>query len=159
MITNSVPVAEAEQQDLPFPIDAAIPLFHPAGVPGNIEMEEVVAVRLQIETFTGGICRDKNSDGVFLRGLVECLFDLFPLLGNPVARPATAGGSWKLRSQYGDSRNAAAVAFPGIIRNLPDRQISLLPHILRLVLAWRSPISRMMTNFSLDISCISRYQW
>ena len=51
-------VAENFRCGLEFAVDTAIPLFQAAGVPRNVEMEEVAAVGLKVEAFAGSIGGD-----------------------------------------------------------------------------------------------------
>jgi hypothetical protein len=45
-------------------VDATVALLHPSWVPGNVEMEEVPAMGLEIETLTRGIGGDQNPQRV-----------------------------------------------------------------------------------------------
>ena len=45
-------------------VDAAVALLHAGRVPRNVEMEQVPAVGLEIETLACRIGRDENADGV-----------------------------------------------------------------------------------------------
>ena len=50
----------------------------PARVPGEVEVEQVGAVRLEVQTFPGGICRQQNAKRVLGRIGVEALLDFPP---------------------------------------------------------------------------------
>ena len=60
---------------LEFAVDTAVALFEAARVPGDIEVDEVVAMSLEVETFAGGVGADQDADGRFLRRQVEGAFD------------------------------------------------------------------------------------
>src|ERR1039457_3074034 len=57
-------------------VDAAVALLHSGGVPGNVEMEEVSAVVLEVNAFAGGIGGDENAEGVEIGRSVEGTLDL-----------------------------------------------------------------------------------
>ena len=61
---------------LEFAVDAAVALFHAAGVPRDIKVEEVGAMVLEVDAFTGGVGGDEYAEWVFFGGGVECQFDL-----------------------------------------------------------------------------------
>ena len=64
---------------LKFAVDAAVPLLDPAGVPRKVEVEQVGAVGLEVQTFPRRIRRQQNAKRV-LGGLgVEALLDLPPI--------------------------------------------------------------------------------
>jgi len=52
-------------------IDASIPLLHPAGIPGDIEMKDVPTVRLEIQPFAGSIRGDEYADEMLRRVGIE----------------------------------------------------------------------------------------
>ena len=57
-------------------VDAAVALLDPAWVPGQVEVEEVGAVGLEVEAFAGGVGGEQDAQGV-LRGVgVEAALDL-----------------------------------------------------------------------------------
>ena len=60
-------VAEDFILGLKFPVDTSVTLLHSAGVPRNIKVEQVPAVGLKVETFTGRFSGDQDPDGVFSR--------------------------------------------------------------------------------------------
>ena len=62
-------------------VDAAVALLHAAGVPRNVEVEEVPAVGLEVEALAGGVGGDQDADRVFGRVAVERLLDLLALVG------------------------------------------------------------------------------
>ena len=57
-------------------VNAAVALLHAGRVPGDIEMEEVGAVVLEVHAFAGRVRSDKNPQGLEIRGGVEGLLDL-----------------------------------------------------------------------------------
>ena len=57
-------------------VDAAVALLDAAGVPGQVEVEEVRAVRLEVQALAGGVGREQDAQRV-LRGIgVEPALDL-----------------------------------------------------------------------------------
>ncbi len=74
-VLGPLPVNEVVAEDivirLKFAVDAAVPLFHAAGVPRHIEVEQVPAVGLKVETFAGGIGGDQDADGMLARVGIE----------------------------------------------------------------------------------------
>ena len=56
---------------LELPVDAAVALFEATGVPGQVEMEQVPAVGLKVETLPGCIGRNEDSERVLRRLFVE----------------------------------------------------------------------------------------
>jgi hypothetical protein len=81
-------------------VDAAVPLFEAARVPGNVEVKQVVAMGLEIQTFPGGVVTKKDAERVFRGTLVEGQFDGLSLVarrramedGNSLSRVVRAGG-------------------------------------------------------------------
>lgn len=61
-------------------VDAAISLFHARRIPGNVEMEEVGAVALQVHALAGGIGGDEDSHRIRVRIPVERGLDLLALV-------------------------------------------------------------------------------
>ena len=59
-------VAEDFGLRLELAVDAAIPLLHAAGIPGDVEMEQVPAVGLEVEAFAGGVGGDEDAEGVLV---------------------------------------------------------------------------------------------
>ena len=57
-------VAENFRCGLKLPVDAAVALFETAGVPRDIEVEEMLAVGLEIEPFACGIGGEQDADGM-----------------------------------------------------------------------------------------------
>ena len=51
---------------LPMPVDAAVALLHPHGVPGDLVVDEVAAVRLEVEPLAGGIGGEQDAHRVGL---------------------------------------------------------------------------------------------
>ena len=47
---------------LPMTVNAAVALFHDIWIPRNLNMDEVVAVVLQVNTFRGRVGREQNAD-------------------------------------------------------------------------------------------------
>ena len=54
-------MAEDLRHGLQLAVDTAIALLHAAGVPGNIEMEQVPAVALEVQTFAGRVGGDEKA--------------------------------------------------------------------------------------------------
>ena len=65
LLVNEV-VAEDLGIRLEFPVDAPVALLHTARVPGHVEVKEVPAVRLKIQSFTGGVGRDQDAQRMAL---------------------------------------------------------------------------------------------
>src|SRR5262249_18666478 len=61
---------------LKFAVNTAVALFHPARVPGYVEVEEVIAIELEVEAFAGGIRGNQHANGVFLGVGIERPLDL-----------------------------------------------------------------------------------
>ena len=61
---------------LEFAVDAAVALLHTPGVPGNVEMEKVPAMGLQVEALSRGIGGDQNPQrmlfGIGIEGFFDC---------------------------------------------------------------------------------------
>ena len=55
-------VTEDLRLGLELAVDAAVALLHAAGIPGHVEVEQVPAVRLQVEAFAGGVGGDQDAD-------------------------------------------------------------------------------------------------
>jgi hypothetical protein len=62
-------------------VDAAVALLHPAGVPGNVEMEKVPAMRLQVEALARCIRGDQNPHRMLLGIGIEGFLDAVALRG------------------------------------------------------------------------------
>ena len=60
-------------------VNAAVALLHARGVPRHVEMEQVPAVGLEVQTFTGRIGGDQDADGMFGRLSLECPLDFLAL--------------------------------------------------------------------------------
>ena len=60
-------------------VDAAIALLNPTGVPGQIKMEKVGAVRLKVQPLAGGVCGEQNAQRVFSRVGVKSALDLLAI--------------------------------------------------------------------------------
>ena len=60
-------------------VDPAVALLHPARVPGDVDVEEVVAMRLEVQALAGRVGGDQDADGVELRVGVEGPLDLLAL--------------------------------------------------------------------------------
>ena len=52
-------------------VDAAVALLHARGVPGDVEVEEVGAVALEVHALAGGVGGDEDADGVLVGRGVE----------------------------------------------------------------------------------------
>ena len=48
---------------LPVAIDAAVALLHHVRIPRNLDVDEVVAVVLEVDALGGGIGREQDADG------------------------------------------------------------------------------------------------
>ncbi len=62
-------------------VDAAIPLFKPRRVPGQIDMNEIVAAHLEIDAFARGVGADENAQRIRGRVGVEATFQLLAAFG------------------------------------------------------------------------------
>ena len=69
-------VAAHRRRRLQLAVDALVPLLDAAGVPGEVEVEEVSAVRLEVEPLEGGVGGDKDAQGVADRVRVETALNL-----------------------------------------------------------------------------------
>jgi hypothetical protein len=56
-------------------VNTTVTLFQTAWIPGHVEMEEIVAMRLKIDAFARGICGDEDADGMLVRGGLKGAFD------------------------------------------------------------------------------------
>ena len=74
-------MAEDFAVGLELAVDAAVALLHPARVPGDVEVEEVPAVRLEVEAFARGVRGDQDAERVFRRICVEGRLDGLALVG------------------------------------------------------------------------------
>ena len=61
-------------------IDAAVALFEPRRVPGQIEVDEVVAAGLKVQALARGVGADEDPDGLLVEGRVEGDLDAVALL-------------------------------------------------------------------------------
>ncbi len=59
-------------------VDAAIALFDPRGVPGEVDMDQVRAAGLEVDAFARRVGADQNSQRFLARVGVEGMFDLLP---------------------------------------------------------------------------------
>ena len=64
-------MAEDFRAGLEFAVDAAIALFQPGRVPRHIEMKQIPAMGLQVQTPAGGIGGDQDAQRMFGGRLVE----------------------------------------------------------------------------------------
>ena len=83
---------------LELPVDAAVPLLHAAGVPGDVEVEEVGAVVLEVDALAGRVGRDEDAERVVGRLGVERGLQLFARL---VAEAAVEDGDALLDADVG----------------------------------------------------------
>src|SRR5690348_3936575 len=74
-------VAENLRLRLQFPVNATVPLLHPAWVPRHVEVEQVLAVSLKVKTFASRISGDQDSKRVLGRIGVKCVLNRFTLVG------------------------------------------------------------------------------
>ena len=83
-VFGPLPVDEVMAEDivmrLKFAVDAAVPLFHAAGIPRDIEVKQIPAVGLKVETFTSGVSRNEDADGMLARFGVEGQLDRLAFL-------------------------------------------------------------------------------
>ena len=61
-------------------VDAAVALLHAAGIPGNVEVEQVPAMGLQVQALAGGVRGDENSQRMLGGLTVKGLLDGFSLI-------------------------------------------------------------------------------
>src|SRR5262249_32639980 len=59
---------------------SAIALLHAVWVPGNLEVDEFGAVVLQINTLTGSICSEEDTDGGIFRACLKGGLDRLALI-------------------------------------------------------------------------------
>src|SRR5262249_5027388 len=69
-------------------IDTAIALLQSAGIPGQVEVEKVVAMALKVEPLTGRVGADQDTNGVFVGIAIEGVLQIF----TPVRRRGTREG-------------------------------------------------------------------
>ena len=48
-------------------IDAAVALLHHVRVPGNLDVDQVVAVVLEVDAFRSGVGREQDANGRHIR--------------------------------------------------------------------------------------------
>ena len=60
---------------LPVTVDTPVALLHHVGVVGDLQVDEAVAVVLQVDTFGGRIGGEQDADGGILGGCLEGRFD------------------------------------------------------------------------------------
>ena len=87
---------------LPVPVHAAIALLHAVRVPGNLDMDQLGAMVLQVYTLGSGIGRQQDADGGFLGMGLERGLDRFALVvGHPAVdhHQAPLGGEAFPRQQ------------------------------------------------------------
>ena len=64
---------------LAMPIDPAVALLHDVGIVGNLDVDQAIAVVLQIDAFGRGIGGEQDANIGILRIRLECGFDLLAL--------------------------------------------------------------------------------
>ena len=74
-------MAKDLRRRLKLAVDAAVALLEATRIPGEIEMKEVVAVGLEIETLTGGVGGDEDAERLGGRIGVEGFFDFLAAVG------------------------------------------------------------------------------
>ena len=75
-------------------IDAAIALFETRRVPGNVEVEEIGAMGLEVEAFAGGVGGEEDANGVTVRRGVKSVFDALPVHAIGFAAIDTDAAFW-----------------------------------------------------------------
>jgi hypothetical protein len=60
-------------------IDPTVALLHDIGIVGDLNVDQAIAVVLQINSFRRGVGGEQDADIGILRIRLECGFDLFPL--------------------------------------------------------------------------------
>ena len=65
---------------LKFAVDSAVALFEPGRVPGNVVVEQVEAVTLEIQALAGRVGRQQDPDRIDGGVGVEGFFDLLPFV-------------------------------------------------------------------------------
>jgi hypothetical protein len=71
---------------LQLPVEARVPLFHAARIPGHIEVKQVMTVCLQIGAFARRIRREQDTHWMFRRFRVEGGLDLVAARCGPAER-------------------------------------------------------------------------
>src|ERR1035438_3558679 len=56
-------------------VNASVALLHSGRIPGDVEMEKIRAVVLEVNAFAGGVCGDQNAQWVKVGRGIEGLFD------------------------------------------------------------------------------------
>ena len=62
-------------------VDPAVALLHDVGIPWNLDMDQVIAVILEVDSFRSGIGRQQDSDRRHVRMCLEGRLDRFALVG------------------------------------------------------------------------------
>ena len=75
-------------------VDAAIALFEARGIPGNVEVEEIGAMGLEVEAFAGGVGGEEDANGVTVRRGVKSVFDALPVHAIGFAAIDTDAAFW-----------------------------------------------------------------
>lgn len=99
-------VAAHLRSALELPVDAAVALLHAARVPGDVEVEEVGAVVLQVAALAGGVRGDEDAQRVLPRVLVEGALDLLalPVVGDPAVEGLLRSGNAPTRRRRSSLR-------------------------------------------------------
>ena len=72
-------VAAHLRRGLELAIDTPVALLDAARIPGQVEVEEISAMRLKVESFTGSVSGDQDAQGVPRRIGIEAALDLLAL--------------------------------------------------------------------------------
>ena len=79
-ILRALGIEEVAAEDLPgrleLPVDAAVALVEAARVPGQVEVEEIGAVALQVQPLAGGVGGDQDAERMVFRLGVEGVLDV-----------------------------------------------------------------------------------
>jgi hypothetical protein len=62
-------------------VDAAVALLQAVGVPGDLVVDEAVAVALEVDAFAGGVGGEQDADGRVLGVELESGFDALAVIG------------------------------------------------------------------------------
>src|SRR5439155_21394937 len=65
---------------LAVPVDTAVPLLHPRRREGSLDVDEPIAVKLEVDAFTRGVGSEQNAHGALRWMRLELRLDALPAL-------------------------------------------------------------------------------
>ena len=99
-------------------VDAAVALLDAAGVPGQVEVEEVGAVRLEVQALARGVGGDQDAQRILGRVGVEAALDLLAP-ASPLVRPS-------ITSMRSSARSVPSIACSRIVLQVALRALAVL---------------------------------